>query len=262
MGTVAYDSRNMFNKNVWKNYTVYSEDLAPQIINPPRIANGIDNVNRLVFQGQIDFEDTFADRHNISATAVFEQSHYEKKYAYIKREYDFFTTDVIDYASGLQSNAGHEEEKATMSYIGRVNYDYMEKYLISYAFRYDGSYRYAPGRRWAFFPSISAGWRISEENFIKNNLDFVNTLKLRGSYGMIGENVGDPFQHVIGFSPAPNEGSEFSNGVVTGGISAPGVVNPYFTWVESTIKDVGIEGRLFDDLFTFEADYYEREKNW
>lgn len=260
MGTVAYDSRNMFNKNVWKNYTVYDEALTPQIINPPRIANAIDNVNRLVFQGQIDFQDTFAERHNVSATAVFEQSHYDKKYAYLKREYDFFTTDVVDYASGLQTNAGSEDERATMSYIGRVNYDYMGKYLVTVAARYDGSYRYAPGKRWGFFPSVSAGWRISEEGFIKDNLAFVNHLKVRASYGMIGENVGDPFQHVVGFNPAPNQGAEFTNGVVTGGIAAPGVINPNFTWVESTIKDIGVEGRLFNDLLTFEADYYEREK--
>ncbi|MCP2043577.1 TonB-dependent receptor [Pontibacter sp. HSC-36F09] len=258
--TASYDSRNMFNKNVWKNYTVYSPDLTPQVINPPRIANAIDDANRLVFQGQLAYENTFFDRHNVSATAVFEQKYYEKKYSYLKREYDFFTTDVVDFAGGLQTNAGSEVEEATMSYIGRVNYDFSAKYLASFAFRYDGSYRYAPGNRWAFFPTVSAGWRISEENFIKDNLRFINDLKIRASYGQIGENVGAPFQHVLGFSPSPNQGAEFTNGIVTGGMVAPGVINPNFTWVESTIADIGIEGSFFDNKLSFEADYYEREK--
>lgn len=258
--TASYDSRNMFNKNVWKNYTVYSPDLMPQVINPPRIANAIDDANRLVFQGQLTYDKTFGDRHNINATAVFEQKHYEKKYAYLRREYDFFTTDIVDFAGGLQTNAGSEIEEATMSYIGRVNYDYSAKYLASLAFRYDGSYRYAPGHRWAFFPTASAGWRISEESFVKNNLNFINDFKIRASYGQIGENVGDAFQHVLGFSPAPNLGAEFTNGIVTGGLTAPGVINPNFTWVESTIADIGIEGSFFNYLLTFEADYYEREK--
>lgn len=258
--TVSYDSRNMFNKSVWKNYTVYSKDLTPQIINPPRIANAIDNANRIVFQGQLTYDNTFGDLHNVSATAVFEQKHYEKKYAYLKREYDFFTTDIVDFAGGLQTNQGNEIEEATMSYIGRVNYDFAGKYLASFAFRYDGSYRYAPGKRWAFFPTVSAGWRISEENFVKDNLDFVNNLKIRASYGEIGENVGAPFQHVLGFNPAPNYGAEFNNGSVTGGLTAPGIINPNFTWVESTIMDIGIEGSLFDEKLSFEADYYEREK--
>lgn len=258
--TISYDSRNKFNKTVWKNYTVYSQDLTPQIVNPPRIANSIDNANRVVFQGQLSYDKTFGDFHNISATGVFEQKHYENQYSYLKREYDFFTTDIVDFAGGLQTNSGNEIEEANMSYIGRLNYDFAGKYLVGFAFRYDGSYRYAPGKRWAFFPTVSAGWKISEENFIKDNLGFINSLKIRGSYGQIGENVGAPFQHVLGFNPAPKQGAEFNNGTVTGGLTAPGIINPDFTWVESTIKDIGIEGSLFEGKLSFEADYYEREK--
>src|SRR5690606_28904440 len=136
--TAAYDSYNMFNKNVWKNYKVYSPDLTSQIINPPRIANAIDDVNRIVFQEQISYNKTFAEDHTIDATAVFEQKKYDKRYSYLKREYDFYTTDVIDFASGLQTNNGSEVEEANLSYIGRLNYDYKGKYLLGYSFRYDG----------------------------------------------------------------------------------------------------------------------------
>ncbi|WP_270090636.1 SusC/RagA family TonB-linked outer membrane protein [Sphingobacterium sp. SYP-B4668] len=260
LGTISYDSYNVFNKNVWKNYRIYNPDLSSLVYNNPRIANNADDAERMVFQGQLNYDRTFAEQHNISATAVFELKKYTKKHAYLWREYEFFTTDIVDYASGRQINNGNEFEERNMSYIGRVNYDFKGKYLLGSSFRYDGSYRYAPGKRWGFFPSVSAGWRISEESFIKNNLPFVNNLKIRGSYGSIGENVGDPFQHILGFTPQTNEGAEFINGSYTGGLSAPGVINPDFTWVESTIADIGAEATLFRGKLSFEVDYYQRKK--
>ena len=260
IGTAAYDSRNRFDKNVWKNYTVYNQDLTSEVINPPRISNWANDVDRLVFQGQLTYDRNFSNKHNVGGTLVYEQTQYRGRNTYAWREYEFFTTDVMDYASGLQRNSGAEDERATMSYIGRFNYDFMGKYMAGFSFRYDGSYRYAPERRWGFFPAASAGWRVSEENFFKNNISFINDLKIRGSYGQIGENVGSPFQHVLGFTPAPTQGAEFTNGSYTGGLGAPGIINPYFTWVKSAIADVGIEGSLFGGKLTFEADYYQREK--
>lgn len=74
----------------------------------------------------------------------------------------------------------------------RANYDYAGKYLLEVVGRYDGSYRYAPSKRWTFFPSVSAGWRLSEESFIKDNLPFITNLKIRGSFGQSGYDAGDP----------------------------------------------------------------------
>lgn len=260
-GTIAYDSKNMFTKKVWKNYNLYTPGKDKIIKGDPRILNASDDANRIVFQAQLNYNKTFADVHNVGATAVYEQKTYNKKYAELQRKYDVYTNDVVDNAAGVQTNRGNEDEQANMSYIGRVNYDYAGKYLIEYAFRYDGSYRYAPGNRWAFFPSVSGGWRISEESFIKNKLSFISNLKLRASYGTIGEDVGDPFQHVLGYTPKTNEGYEFENGKYTGGFSAPGVINRNYTWIKSEITDVGIEGNILNNLFSFEFDYYRRHKS-
>ena len=259
--TFAYDSDNNFNKFVWKNYTVYSPDLTPQIINPPRIANSIDDAGRRVFQGQIDYQNRFGTNHNVSATLVSEFRNYNKKYSYLKREYSFFTTDIVDFASGLQTNAGNERDEAHSSYIGRFDYDFKRKYMAGFSFRYDGSYAYTPEKRWGFFPAVSAGWRLSEEKFISNNFRFIDDLKLRGSFGKIGEAVGAPFQYVLGYTSSPGQGAEFQNGSYLGGMVAPGVINPNFTWVVSEIADVGIEGSLFNRLLSFEFDYYQRYKS-
>lgn len=259
--TIAYDSKNMFNKKVWKNYNLYTPSKDKIIKGDPRILNASDDANRIVFQAQVNYNKTFADVHNVRVTAVYEQKTYNKKYAELQRKYDVYTNDVVDNAAGIQTNRGDEEEQANMSYIGRFNYDYAGKYLIEYAFRYDGSYRYAPGSRWAFFPSVSGGWRISEESFVKNNAPFIDNLKLRASYGTIGEDVGSPFQHVMGYVPKSKEGYEFEEGKYTGGFAAPGVINRNYTWIKSEITDIGIEGSIFKNLLSFEFDYYRRHKS-
>lgn len=78
---------------------------------------------------------------------------------------------------------GMSNEQAFISYVGRFNYDYKGRYLLELGFRNDGSYRYAPGSRWAFFPMGSIGWRLSEEKFLKEKLGFLDNLKIRASYG-------------------------------------------------------------------------------
>jgi TonB-linked SusC/RagA family outer membrane protein len=260
-GTLSYDNNGSFNKSVWKNYKVFDKDLNGILLNNPRIANDTKDAERFVLQAQLDYNRSFAEDHHVSATAVYEQKSFVMKHAHLYREYEFYTTDIVDYASGKQTNNGDELEERNMSYIGRLNYDFKNKYLLGATFRYDGSYRYAPGKRWGFFPGVSVGWRISEEPFIKNNLPFISNFKLRGSYGVIGENVGDAFQFVLGFSSLPNAGSEFVNGAYVGGLGAPGVINPNFTWVKSKHKDIGIEASFWNGKLSVEADYYERLKS-
>jgi len=260
-GTVAYDGGNMFNTNVWKNYTIYNQDLTSQVTNPPRIANAFENKDRVVFQAQANYNTTIGKNHNIGGTMVYEQKKFNRRYGALKREYEFFTNDIVNNASGLQTNDGVEDEQANMSYIGRFNYNFAGKYMLEYAFRYDGSYRYTPGQRWGFFPSISGGWRISEERFFKENVSFINNLKIRASYGSIGEDVGDPYQHILGFRPQTNQGYEWLNGQYTGGLSAPGVINRNYTWIKSDITDFGFELSAFNNKLNFEFDYYERFKS-
>ena len=101
-GTIAYDSYSVFNKNLWKSYRIYSSDLNYQLKNKPRIANNVEDADRIVLQAQVTFDRTFLDKHHVSALVAYEQKKYEKKHSYLKREYDFYTTDVMDYASGYR----------------------------------------------------------------------------------------------------------------------------------------------------------------
>ena len=84
--------------------------------------------------------------------------------------------------------------------VGRINYDWSERYYIEAAFRYDGSSKFYKGHQWGFFPSVSAGWRISEEPFVKNlSLNFLDNLKLRASFGESGDDSTANFQYIEGY---------------------------------------------------------------
>ena len=83
-----------------------------------------------------------------------------------------------------------------MNYFGRVNYDYKSKYLAEFVWRYDGSYIFPANKRWGFFPGFSLGWQVSEENFWKNNMPFINYFKLRGSWGQTGNDRIANFQYL------------------------------------------------------------------
>ena len=160
------------------------------------------------------------------------------------------------------SNGGNRTEEAFLSLLGRANYDYMNKYLFEFAFRYDGSYKYAPGKRWAFFPSLSAGWRISEESFIKENLPFVSNLKLRGSYGWMGADAGNPFQYYSGYVLSDISGGYvFNDGILTNGVLFPGVINNNLTWIKTKTANIGLDIDLWDGKLSASVDLFQKNRD-
>lgn len=265
--TGAYDSNMYMGKNAHRSYDVFTyasetDTYLKQTIGAPAyINNSYDDHNKLVLQAQVSYQRLFNKRHNVGVTLVYEQSKYWYRNSSLHRDYDFYTNDQVDQGSvNNMKNGGYETEEASMSYIGRFTYDYMSRYLVEFAFREDGSYRYAPGARWGFFPVVSVGYRISEEKFIKDNLTFIDNLKLRASYGTVGENTGEPFQYVQGFSTTGGGGYSFVDGVYTGGAASPGIINPNLTWLKSKTLNIGIDVGLFKGLLNFEMDLYQRDR--
>ena len=126
--------------------------------------------------------------------------------------------------------------------------------------RYDGSSKYMSGDRWGFFPSVSAGWRISEEQFWKENenLSFINNLKLKASYGILGNNnIGNyPYQSVYSLGQAQNY---VFGGVYTQGAAVTTYVDPGLKWERTRTTDVGIETAFFNNKLTFNASYFYRK---
>jgi len=174
----------------------------------------------------------------------------------------------INYASSIvdqmfagpsdgQSTDGNSTDGARMGYVGRLTYDYQQKYLFEGNFRYDGSMKFAKGKRWGFFPSFAAGWRISEEPFFKDNVSFIDNLKLRASWGQAGnDRVGDyQFLSTYGFQEIPYSfGGKY---VQTAKESR--LANPDITWETASMTDIGIDASLFGGLLTLEADYFHKK---
>ena len=267
IGRYSYDSNNHMAKNLNKSYNLYDYDPETDLYtgfrqqSPDRISNNWSDYNLLNYQSQISYERMFNEKHNVAATVIYEQQKVFERWAWLQREYDFFTNAQIDQGSlNNQQTSGNERQRGSRSIIGRFNYDFKGKYLIEYAFRYDGSYRYHPDYRWGFFPVITGGWRVSEEPFFQNTIPVVSNLKLRASYGVVGEDAGDPFQYVEGFTTSGGGGYEFENGVYQTGASAPPIVNPELTWFESTITDIGFDLGMWRNAFSLEFDVYERNR--
>jgi len=162
----------------------------------------------------------------------------------------------IDATSGaaiaptLAVNVNTDAQWAKQSYLGRITYAYDSKYLFSSNFRADGSSRFAPGHRFGYFPSFSAGWRISRENFMKDSKT-INDLKLRGSWGQVGndEGIGDYAYLKLYQITAQNSYN----------LSQP--ANELLSWEKTTQTNIGIDLTMFDSRVTFTADAYLKKTN-
>ena len=155
-----------------------------------------------------------------------------------------------------QETSGSTTEIALQSLFGRVNYTFNKKYLLEGNLRYDGSSRFAPDNRWSLFPSISAGWRISEEGFFEPLKSLISELKLRGSWGMLGN------QNIVSAYPyqaSVSSGRDYSFGAaVASGVAPLQGVNEDIRWENTTTTDIGIDALLLGGKISFTGDYFIR----
>jgi TonB-linked SusC/RagA family outer membrane protein len=165
--------------------------------------------------------------------------------------------------NGLGTSAtsgGGANSWAMMSGYGRINYDFNQKYLLEVNGRYDGSSRFTPENRWGFFPSASAGWVISQENFMERTKKVVDLLKFRVSYGLLGnQDIGNyPYTATInnGYSYYLGDGKQLADGVAQIALS-----NSDISWEKSKQFDVGVDVSMFRDKLTLTADYYIKTIN-
>lgn len=159
-----------------------------------------------------------------------------------------------------QTNGGGGYDWAIQSVFGRLTYNYDQRYLFETTMRYDGSSRFPTDSKYGFFPSLAAGWRISEEQFWKENenLSFINNLKLKASYGILGNNnIGNyPYQSVYSLGQEQNY---VFGGVYTQGAAVTTYVDPGLKWERTRTTDVGIETAFFNNKLTFNASYFYRK---
>jgi TonB-linked SusC/RagA family outer membrane protein len=261
----AYDGNNNNYSKLTKAYNQY--DLltgVPTLRGVNRYSNSMNLLERMVGQATANYKRTFGGSHNVAATLVGESRAIQNDILGATRTYaDVYTWDILDQASRTaMENNGTRVIQRYLSLLGRFNYDYQGKYLVEMAFRRDGSYRYAPDKRWAFFPSTSVGWRISEEKFMQKLQKTVTDLKLRASYGQMGADAGNPFEYYLGYSfGSIDRGYIFNNGILTAGMVPPGVLNENLTWVKTNTANIGIDLNLWDGKLGIIADWFQKDRN-
>lgn len=176
-------------------------------------------------------------------------------------------TNDFPYLSLTQSNPKVSDSywnRATAGYFARINYDYDSKYLLEFNLRYDGSSRFTNENRWAWFPSVSAGWNIAREDFFKPASNLVQTLKLRASWGQLGNTSSaySSFWDWYPFYQQQSVGSQSSSWLIDGSrqntASLPSIVNSTMTWETVETWDIGIDFALFNYRLTGSFDWYSR----
>ncbi len=207
---------------------------------------------------QANYNTTIARNHHLGATLAAEATINQSRSIFARREYgDFFTHDIIDQGdSSTASNSGSRSSNASAGYVGRVNYDYQGKYLVELMARYDGTYLYAPGHRWGFFPSYSLGWRISEEKFFKSILPFVNNLKFRWSDGLTGRPQGNAYAYLSGFSSSGNY--VFEDGGQVAGYVNHSPAETIISWAKVRMMDFGFDFEMWRGLLGGSVDWFWR----
>ena len=211
-------------------------------------------VGRL-FTNQISFDKTFG-KHYVNAVAVAEQQF--GLYEGISGGGTWTTNSFAIVTSNIGNPAvsGGKDEQTILSYLARVNYDYGGRFLVSASIRRDGSSLFAPGKKWGTFPAVSVGWRISEEGFMKE-IPTISELKLRGSYGLVGNISGIPnyaWQSTIGSATNTVFNNQLSQGQTTNQLG-----NSELGWELTKMTNIGIDLGLIKNKLTLSADYYTRQ---
>ncbi|WP_333864809.1 SusC/RagA family TonB-linked outer membrane protein [Sphingobacterium sp.] len=175
---------------------------------------------------------------------------------------------VLNLTSGTDINgkpvvpsvSGEYQEWATAGFFGRLNYNYAEKYLLEANLRYDGSSRFRSDSRWGWFPSVSAGWNIAKENFLKESAPFINLLKLRASYGELGNQNTDVWYPTYVTQPTGTaNGAWLINNARPNSASAPGLVSALLTWESINTKNLGVDFAFLNNRLSGSFEVFERK---
>lgn len=268
-GSFNYDLSNQFEKRYvlpyyYHEYNVLTEEYDYKQGTGASTVELTDTYRKwttMLYNFKISYDRTF-DQHHVAAMVGQEQQ--KNKHTWAQAYRKNFVSPAIDQinvgstAAEDKNNGGSTTENSYNNFFGRVNYDFASKYLFEFLFRYDGSPKFPEGKRYGFFPGVSAGWRLSEENFIKDNLAFVNQLKVRFSYGEVGNDRVNAYQYLQAY--------EFGDNYVFGkgdaaGIRALTMPNPGITWEVSKKTDVGLESALWNGLLGMDLTFWWEKRS-
>lgn len=251
-------------------YTGDGIDLSASNFEPITISNG-NSIRRMMDR---------SDRYQLNFTAIYERTFglhtFNGLFTVERAESEFedlegivldplsFTDGQSKSANGTQTTSFGRTESGMLSYVGRVNYSYADKYLFEFLVRSDASTKFAPENYWGTFPSWSGGWVMSEESWFKDHVKGIDFFKLRGSFGIMGKDNIAPWAWIQLYNRDANRGPVFgtsANTNVGAGISSSEAPNRDAHWDMSYKFNFGIDARLLDDRFSVNLDaYYDQNR--
>ena len=235
-GTNVYDSGRRLGKDEWYDHNYYTGQIL------------------------INFNKNFG-KHNFGALAGMES--YEHIYKYTKTEREGGGSNELDESlntldQSSQKNWDGGYEMARLSYFGRIQYDYDGKYLFEANVRSDASSRFPKNNRWGVFPAFSAGWRLSEESFIKDNVSWISNLKLRLGYGKTGNEELDD-EDIYPAVPTYAYDTYLFNNSTVSSVHEARLVNNNLQWATVTNYEIGLEAGLWNNMLNFELSLYKKK---
>ena len=224
--------------------------------NPLSAWNRYGTSRDITFVTTLNYNKTIAENHNFTGLVGFNQE--TNKYQVLQASKDGIPSNALQEisAGALDPTAqGYTVNFGLQSFFGRFTYDFNSKYLFEANVRYDGTSNFADGKRWGLFPSFSAGWNISNESFMED-VDFIDNLKLRASWGQLGNQAIAANQ----YSSIYNLGQNYSyGGSLVSGAAQTNLSNPNVTWETSTQTDIGVDLTALDGKLGIVADYYIKD---
>ncbi|HEY8896849.1 MAG TPA: TonB-dependent receptor [Niastella sp.] len=216
------------------------------------------NVNYYMGEATLNYNKEIGKDHRLVAVAGSTYEHFgSNSFGGNGRGYSLpdLTYNAIGTGTSTLNQIGSGRASTKIiSYLGRVNYSYLDRYLLTASIRADGSSRFGPNNRFGYFPSVAVAWKIQEEDFL-HQFDFIDELKLRASYGIIGSQSIANYLYITTFS---NGGDAIFGGVRTTSLAPSRVANPDLKWEAAKQADIGVDFAFFNRRLTGSIEYYDR----
>jgi len=267
-GYFAYNNYQTVSKTWVLPTTVYSYVKATDTYNPiqkgtlPELTQSYSNGKNTLLNLRVKYETQFGENRISTFIAAEQQEGFNNSFSAYRKDFISQSIDELFAGSLLDQEAnGTASSTGRRNFFGRVSYGLLNRYLLDFNYRYDGSASFPKGKQYGFFPGVSAAWRISQEKFFQKNVSSVDELKIRASYGKIGNDQITPFQYLtlytlnrfgynFGQTPTP-----------TLGLVANVSPNPNITWEVATITNLGLDGSLWNGLLGFSVDLFKQKRS-
>ena len=256
----------------WDSFVTYNYDVTNAPVANDKGSNVHEDLfkeNYINFQAYSEYDFSLGTSNNFHVMAGFQTEQAKKLEFGLQRDGVLDTSKPeVDLTSGLSYDGdaivpnvnGARNQWQTAGFFGRLNYNYEERYLFEFNLRRDGTSRFRTNRMWKTFPSTSIGWNIAHEDFWYSLTDVCGTLKLRASYGQLGnQNTNNWYQTYQTISYNSADGSWLQNGKKPNTTSAPGLISTSLTWERVVSYDLGLDFGFFDNRLKGSADFFIRD---